>query len=466
MPCPVFSPLLAKRSGEGPGVRAVSHPYSYRSTADSPIFRRGGRREHASRRGDGWALAGVAVRLAFKLAAPKRLRQIRWASCRGKAVRSLPVGCLARRRIRLSPLWLALLLVTLFAACAPAPTPEPSSVAVVGQARTTDGPVLWALADGVVAAWVGADEDEVFQVARRMASEAALILPLPPRHPFAQQGLLAANDRLHLFWLDAGPDETNRLFSALLSPGLQVERGPVVVSDVYTQRYSVFPAADGRAFVAWSGGLAAEPALYTQRIDAEGRPNEVARVALDADWPALAADGEEPALFWLDRASGDLWRAGFDGANAARVAGGLSLAPGDRIVGVGAAADGERAVFAWNVTRADGSDESWATSGRLDAAGWPAPALLTLTQDGEALPVRWLAFAPGADATTAAAQVGQAVGLAALDGARAVGFTPVADLSADLIGPPRLLRAADGRALVAWAEPGPDSAALKVGPLP
>lgn len=338
-------------------------------------------------------------------------------------------------------------------------------MAVVGEARTTDGPVLWAQADGVVAAWVGADEDEVFQVARRVAGEAALILPLPPRHPFAQQGLPAAIDRLHLFWLDAGPDETNRLFSALLSPDLQVERGPVTVSDVYTQRYSVFPAADSRAFVAWSGGLAAEPALYTQSVDAEGRPQEARRVALDADWPALAADGEEPALFWLDRASGDLWRADFDGANAARVADGVSLAPGDRIVGVGAAGDGERAVFAWNVTHADDSDESWATGGSLDAAGWPAPTKLTLERDGEALPARWLVFAPGADGTTAAAQVGQAVGLVALDGAQTVSFAPVADLSADLIGPPRLLRAADGRALVAWAEPGSDSAALKVGPL-
>ena len=321
---------------------------------------------------------------------------------------------------------------------------------------------MWAQDDTVVAAWVGADDDEVFQVARRDTAE-AVILPLPPRHPFAQQGMLAANGRLHLFWLDSGPDETNRLFSALLSSDLRVERGPVAVSDVYTQRYGVFPAADGRAFVVWSGGLAAEPALYAQIVDAEGRPLEARRVALDADWPALAADGEEPSLFWLDRASGDLWRAAFDGTNAARVASGVSLAPGDRIVGAGAAADGERAVFAWNVTRADGADESWITGGGLNATSWPAPAQLMLAQDGETAAVRWLVFAPGADSATAAAQVGQAVGLVALDGVQVTEFTPVADLSADLLGPPRLLRTADRQALVSWAEPGPDSADLKVG---
>ena len=355
----------------------------------------------------------------------------------------------------------------MLAACAPQPTPTPSPVTVVGEARTTDGPVLWLAGDAPVAAWVGADADEVFQVARRVGSmEEAVILPLPPVHPFAQQGLPAGGGRLHLFWLDAGADDANQFFSALLSPELAVVRGPVAVSDRFTGRYSVFPAADGGAFVAWSGGLAAEPALYTQTVDAGGRPLQATRIALDADWPVLAGVGARPALFWLDRASGDLWRADFDGANAARLASGVSLEVGDRIVGVGAAATGERALFAWNVTRADGRDESWLTGGASDAANWPAPSLLTLSQDDAPQPVRWLAFAPGGDATLAAAQVGAQIGVLRLDGAQVVTFTPLATLDADLIGPPRLLRTLDGGALLAWAEPSVDAAELKAAILP
>jgi hypothetical protein len=287
-------------------------------------------------------------------------------------------------------------------------------------------------------------------------------LPLPPRHPFAQQGVTAANRRLHLFWLDAGPDDSNRLFAALLSPDLVVERGPVAVSDALTQRYALFPASDGAVYIAWSGGLAAEPALYTQIIDAEGRPLEAQRVALDADWPAMTDGSERPTLFWLDRASGDLWRADFDGANGLRLASGVALRAGDRIAAVSAAADDVTAVFAWNVTRADGSDESWLTGGSLSVSGWPAPTQAE-TDTGEL--VRWLTLAAGADAHVAAAQVGRQIGLVALAGTQVTGFTALADLSADLIGPPRLLQA-DGQAWVSWAEPGPDSAALQYAAAP
>jgi hypothetical protein len=358
----------------------------------------------------------------------------------------------------------AVLLTLLLAACAPPqpPAPTPDAVNTVGQARTTDGPVLWAQGDRLISAWVGANEREVFQVARLGDAE-PVILPLPPRHPFAQQGYNAVNGRLHLLWLDAGEDGANQLYTALLSPNLQVERGPTPVSEVFTQRYAALPATNGSMTVAWSGGLPTEPSLYLQQIDNDGRPLQAERIALNADWPALVATDVAPLLYWLDRESGDLWRASSEGSATTRLTSGVRLDTGDRISGVVAATQGDSHVFVWNVTRADGSDESWASAGAAEASTWPAPQPLQVTEDGETQAVRWLAFAPAGDRAQAAAQVGDDVGLLGLEGATVSDFTPLATLDADLIGPMRLLALADDRLVLAWAEPGPDGAALRVG---
>lgn len=302
------------------------------------------------------------------------------------------------------------------AACATAPPPDAARITLVGEALTTDGPVVWARENGWVAAWIGSDKADVFQVARPLGGDAApVVLPLPPRHPFAQQGVPAAGGRFHLLWLDANADASNRLYSALLSPDLQVIRGPVEVSDGFTQHYAVTAARDGGVRVAWSGGMPAEPSLYTQRIDADGRPLVATRVALNAAWPALATTAREPLLFWRDRTSGNLWRAAFDGSNAVRLASGVALAAADRIVNVSAAATNTFGVYVWNVTRADGSDESWLTGGSLTASDWPTPVRVALSQDDAQQPVRWLAVHAQSDRLVGAGQVGRQVGLLAFD---------------------------------------------------
>jgi hypothetical protein len=151
-------------------------------------------------------------------------------------------------------------LVTLVAACTPSVTPTPTPlltsswgrIIVIGQAEQSQAPALWLQSQRIVTIWVGADEAGVHHDAR-VLSQAGLLervtLPLPPVRPYAQRLIPAADNALHLLWLDAGETGETRLFSALLTPTLDVERGPTPVSDQRTLRY----AAIATAHCGWGG---------------------------------------------------------------------------------------------------------------------------------------------------------------------------------------------------------------------
>src|SRR5690606_36568070 len=152
---------------------------------------------------------------------------------------------------------LLLLIAVLFAGCPSTPPPPQSAwggVITIAQAEQMSAPALWEDGQRLTAAWIGADEGGVHHDARVVDAGGALtpgtILPLPPARPHRQTLLPAADGLLHLMWIDANPAGENRLYSALLTPDLRVERGPVELSSAPTYAYAALPAADGGLWTA------------------------------------------------------------------------------------------------------------------------------------------------------------------------------------------------------------------------
>jgi hypothetical protein len=199
--------------------------------------------------------------------------------------------------------------------------------------------------------------------------------------------------------------------------------------------------------------------VYVRRVDNEGRPLlDTITVANAATDPALirTADGEI-WLFWI--AEGRLMRQRLDTAGEAQaITGAVSLAQGDRLINVRAALDTSSAYFFWNITRVSGANETWWTSGALDAPLWRQPERLRLMVGDSTL--RWVAPAPGQfDTMVAAAESDSGLGILVLQGGQVLDYqTAVPGLR--LIGIPSLVVDAGGKLNLAWAAPGEATADL------
>ena len=195
-------------------------------------------------------------------------------------------------------IWLCLLIA---AACTAAPTTTDGAI-TLAQAEQGDAPAVAASAGGVVAVWVGSDDRGVHQDARRITGTQlgeVVTLPLPPTHPYDQRLIAGVGGRLHLLWLDADQAGQTNLYAALIAPDLQVERGPVPISEGLALRYSAVTDGAGGLWVAWSGGSISESSVYLRYVDAEGRPLQTTLVAENARRSGVAAGGYGNSLVIL-----------------------------------------------------------------------------------------------------------------------------------------------------------------------
>ncbi len=382
----------------------------------------------------------------------------------------------------------------LLAACSSAPstptiTPTPSAwnpPITLAQTPQTDAPAILGTSGGLIAAWVGSDDRGVHQDIRRLNANGLsdiVTLPLPPTHPYNQRLFLGVNGNIHLLWLDAGSNDQTALYEAVLTPNLTVSRGPVAVSDGLALSYSAVSDGSGGLWVMWSGGLLSEMSVYLRHIDDEGRPLlDAATIASNADSPALVrTNSGEVWGFWLS--NGQLMRQRLNpSGDPQALTSAVSLASGDRLNDVRAALDVSSAYFFWNITRADGTIETWMTSGTLNAGAWRQPERLTIGISDEAaqvqtgfelsrvstassngdIPLRWTEPLTG-QYTTAAAVVESDAGLGVLilSGGDVVGFS-AAQQNTHLVGAPSLALNVDGSFSLAWSQPGDSTANLQV----
>ncbi len=361
-------------------------------------------------------------------------------------------------------IWLCLLIA---AACTAAPSTtvgDPADGAItLAQAEQADAPAVAASAGGVAAVWVGSDDRGVHQDARRITGTQLgeiVTLPLPPTHPYDQRLIAGVDGRLHLLWLDADQDGQTNLYAALITPTLQVERGPISVSEGLALRYTVVADGSGGLWVAWSGGAISETNVYLRHVDSDGRPLQTALVAENANNPALLrTDAGDLWLFWL--AGGQVMAQQIDPPDTPRaLTSAISVAPADRLINTGAALDLTNAYYYWNVTRASGVSETWITAGSLSANLWQSPQRLRV--DAKPAVLSWFAPLSGQRETLTA--VGQGVDGLSLLSLRAglVKDDKVLLPDVTLIGMPALLADETGALYLSWSAFGESVADLKI----
>ncbi|NWG16270.1 MAG: hypothetical protein HXY41_06505 [Chloroflexi bacterium] len=392
--------------------------------------------------------------------------------------------------------WILRGLLALAAGCAAA-APEPAvgwPAVTVGQAEQSAAPALWADAEGVMLAWVGADETGIHQDARTIIPgglTAAVVLPLPPTRPYGQQLSAAAGSDRHLLWLDADAEGQNRLYAAVITGALAVKRGPTPVSAQITRRYAILPNGDGTLWVVSGGGLAAEPGLYAHFLDPAGRPRQEnpAPIVTNADWPSFIQWGDGAAeLFWRQPSDGTVKHAPFAvetgtlGSPAPLTT--LNLAAGDRLDNLSAARDHTHGYLFANITHADGERETRFAGGEAGAADWGEMRRLgiAVTTDhtfavsfnagavmAAGTGARWLSLAAPAagdfESLPVAVMAGDDLGIVYFQGGQPAGFQIIAP-DANLIGTPALQADRERFLYLAWAQPtAAGTAALRLASL-
>ncbi len=393
---------------------------------------------------------------------------------------------------------MGVVLLLLLVACQPAtPIPTPAylpqsawgPIITLAQAEQTDAPALAVDEKGVIAAWVGSDEQGVFQALRTVNAEGMsdpIHLPLPVR-PYAQQFAPAANDRLHLFWLDSNVNGETRLFTSLLMPNLERDRELTLLTQQATRRYALLPTGDGGVWAIASGGLSSEPGLFAHFVDGDGRwrLSDNYQIVENADWPAVLQRPDGLInLYWLRNIDGVVMQTGFiDGqvVDPQPLVDGVLLNPGDRLDSFNAARDAAQYYLFWNISRADGRHETWLASSPSDATSWQPPTRLKINipeNSGDDAPastlfdsgfnagkvfaasdgrdnVSWVKPAAGVfPVLPVATQVDNQVAVIFLHAGHIVGYRPF-DIAPMLVGTPSLAVDRDLYLYLAWSQPDP-----------
>ncbi len=306
----------------------------------------------------------------------------------------------------------------------------------------------------------------------------------------------------HWLWLDLTPDGQPRLFTMLSHAEGTLERGKLIVSDNDTAHYSAVADGSGELWVVWRA-LEAEPTLYMQRIDQDGRPSFPLRLIGDAQSFALLRDDDDRlSLYWTRRAyttsqsTEQVYHSRLtpSGLSDTQLVGtGLPLSTDSAIVDFRAAQDQTHHYLFWTLHLVDGRTELWFSSGTADLSTWAAPQRLQIRLEDAASSLMPTDFNSGSTLQSAAwpgpiavrelwplsstgtdTSLPTAVGLQRINGDAEVGvlyfregrpyaYESAARLSASLIGPPTLSTDQRRCLTLSWAMPDGDGLSLYLG---
>jgi len=337
-------------------------------------------------------------------------------------------------------------------------------------------------------AWVGADTTGVHLDARTLTPGASplqssvTVLPLPPTHPHDSQLALGGGDAAHLLWLDADDNRISQLHSAVITAERDVFRGPLLVSQGRTnvRCYDVLPSPDGALWAAWNDGDPVQPTIQSAYIGPSGLILRRQPLAQAAGCPMIAPTLTGAFVLWVagdvlhlsDFLSGGL-------LNTRPITASPPLASGDRVRSVRVGADDTHIYTFWNITRADGTDQTWAVAGTSDADRWGEPSLLRFISD-PSTPFETtfntgqsFAAAPDASGLTAtwaapldgvtgllpvAVWANGQLGVLYFDSGTVAGYQAVI-ATGPLLAPPALTLDRDRHLYLAWSEPTATGAA-------
>lgn len=377
-------------------------------------------------------------------------------------------------------------MMLVIAACTPTSLSSPTrlpdiapqdAVHTLAQADSPQAPAAAAHAVTMFA-WAGADTQEP-RLYAQSETGSPTILALKVTTPLDVMTYPAANDRFHLLWRD-DVDGRLHLFYSLFNDRAVAELAAYDVAEQPMYAVAVLPQNDQSLRLVYSAGWVAEPRLFLQEIDGQGRSQFPIPLNQAGDRPALLAMDQTVWLFWQTE-DGRVWQSPLEGGTLVDPQAVLmtpSLAPGDDIRSVTAAADATYRYLFWQVVRADGTPETWYAVGEKTGSTWSPvlrlsiPTLGTGTLQtgyhvGEVSAVErgaedagWSAPLPGLQPLVPlAVQLGDTLGIAYLQAGNIIGYQRVAQVG-PLISAPLLILRPDRSLVVTWTAPGDTTGTL------
>ncbi len=354
-------------------------------------------------------------------------------------------------------------------------------ILTLAEAMQADGPQLLKTGEQVYAVWGQAKERNVYHRMRLIYSDELgpwAQLPIPSVYPIDHLLVPSVQEHIHLLWLDVPYDDLEarmRLWSAVITPELLLERGPIRVTREPVFQFTALANGDGSVWIVWSRGLQSEPTLFAQKIDPVGRPGLPETIWQGASWPRLVKTRNHRVyLFWIGQPDDALYRAMFNGPqlmDVTRLDDGIKLERGDHLADFGVALDTTHGYAFWQIVRSSGEVETWVSTGLLGADKWSSPGQLAITVDedtnfetgfngGRAFAaalgdkhLEWAAPLRGQfDVVALAVEVEQTLGIVYLRSGAVAGFMPIVE-TVNLIGKPFLQTDINRHLYLTWAQP-------------
>lgn len=372
--------------------------------------------------------------------------------------------------------WVLLLSGVLFNQALDLPT-DWGDVEAFGVAEQRHAPVLIVGEGWTVGVWVSADESDTYHTLRRWDRDGLgeeKRLPILTAFPQNHQVVSTQMGLHHLLWLDGEPSEPLaglRLWGVMVRQVNQspdITRGAFIVNDYPIFDFDAVTDGEGGAWVFFNSLPLAEPNLYAQHLDREGRPRTPTYLIGGANHPrAVRLEDGTIRIFWHNPLTGKLLSGEFVADQLTNIQTHLTVPTLDKtdlLDDVHIAVDQTHYTIFWNITRfAESRSETFfSTARRDDLTAWTTRQRLMMDD----VPLAWASPVQGEnipERLMVGALMGNEIGIISMQDGSVIDYQNVIALGESrLVGSLYLTTTPDGRLTLSWSHLSPTGAVMSV----
>ena len=260
-------------------------------------------------------------------------------------------------------------------------------ISTVGQAEQVQAPAIATTSRYVMFAWMVLDGQKSQVVLRSLHHDGEFTEVVSPylvtALPHEVSLYPSTNQGTHLLWLDVDATGITQLYHARVNLDLSLFRGAVKLSHGGARCYDVLIDTNGSLKVVWQNGHPLHPQLHSAKIDPTGLGFLVSEYVASSGCPKLVKTVDQDVVMWQNAQNmlvvapllGD-----YIGDGETKVQAPI-LDAYDRFHDLQVGSEGNRIYGFWNITRADGKQETWMSHGQITDNQWSKPQPLTVYLD-------------------------------------------------------------------------------------
>lgn len=343
-------------------------------------------------------------------------------------------------------------------------------IQALGVAEQREAPVLIVGDNWTIGVWIGADETDTYHTLRRWDENGlgdkqrlSILTNFPQHH----QVLPARRGQYHLLWLDSEPNEPLaglRLWNVIINQTPASTRGAYILNDYPIYDFDAVSDDGGGAWLFFNSSPLAEPNLYVQYLDQQGRSRIPQYLAGSVNHPrALRLDDGTIRLFWHNPLTEQLMGAIFVDDQLMDVQAYLpypTLGKMDILDDLQVAFDENWAYVFWNITRLaeELSETFYSFAPRDDLSRWTTPQPLRIGDQIGA----WASPFSG-ETLSLALMIDNEIGIISMQAGAVIAVENVIALGEiRLVGKLQTAITPDGRLAISWSHLSPTGAIMNV----